>query len=96
MTQPTIEDTQLRCPHCQYNLTALTCTVCPECGKQFYLSATPRPEPIPSSLKFTSRAMTCPACSWPNDRFMPKACVKCGHAFSIWQRIFGVGKFRIG
>jgi hypothetical protein len=33
-----MQDTKLHCPSCGYNLTALTTTQCPECGKHFALS----------------------------------------------------------
>lgn len=32
-----VQDTGLRCPSCGYNLTALTSSTCPECGREFAL-----------------------------------------------------------
>jgi hypothetical protein len=44
-------DTDLKCPHCGYNLTALTSSRCPECGTPFALAdATESPAKPPSGF----------------------------------------------
>jgi len=93
--EPDKADTQLRCPFCSYNLTALTSARCPECGNAF---AIVRPgdilRPEPAGFLGTS-SMSCPKCGYVNKGFMPRLCSRCGYEFSLWQRIFGV-KGRIG
>jgi hypothetical protein len=86
-----IHDTQLCCPWCSYNLTAITSNRCPECGKRFVLA---RPGSVDNARPVTieSRSMFCPDCGHNNQGFMPKTCANCDRPFSLWQRIFGLRK----
>ncbi|HVX83424.1 MAG TPA: hypothetical protein VH253_01265 [Phycisphaerae bacterium] len=38
MMEGSMDDTGLRCPRCGYNLTAMTSSVCPECGERFVVT----------------------------------------------------------
>ena len=82
---------ELRCPWCDYNLTALTSDVCPECGRRFVIA---KPSLV-STLRYRSFRLTmsdrmvCPECGHANTAFMPARCRHCGTRFSLYQRVFG-------
>ena len=81
------DQSELVCPHCHYNLTALQSNRCPECGERFVLT---RAEDPPEIRSFVLTPMSCPDCGAGNSAFMPTHCKRCGYRFSLAQRIFGV------
>ena len=84
------DDSELKCPHCDYNLTALTKPICPECGQRFVIRKPEKSPPPPEIRSFRVRpSMVCPECHFQNGAFMPRHCGRCGYHFSLWQRIFG-------
>jgi primosomal protein N' len=85
-------DSGLRCPWCDYNLTALTSSRCPECGKTFVVV---KPGMMAAVRSAISNSMSCPECGHNNTALMPRACRHCGRRFTLLERIFGVGG-RIG
>jgi primosomal protein N' len=94
MTQPSnqpspIEDTNLKCPWCGYNMTALTTNLCPECGKRFVLAKPGIEGRDYRSFKVSSSSMTCRECGHITDGFMPRQCAHCGKPFTLTERVFG-------
>ena len=88
--QEMIEDTGLKCPWCNYNLTAVRSNECPECGKRFVLHRPGDNEVEDISFKYiTSNSLLCKECGHYNQSFMPKQCSKCGNPFTLYERIFG-------
>ncbi len=85
-TEP-IQDSELTCPWCGYNMTALTSNRCPECGNRFVLS---KPGAAVKARPFTlTGSMICQQCGRDNTSFMPDKCEFCGHPFKWWERVFG-------
>lgn len=83
-----IRDAGLKCPWCEYNLTAISSDRCPECGKRFVLA---RPGALADNYTLqSSRSMICPDCGHNNQTLMPKKCANCDRPFTLWQRLFGI------